>query len=439
MRLDSGSGPSEKIHVITAMNPYRQDRHRNPSSSQKLLRNISLVAWVALSVFMVNDYIGGLEITSSIFAVLVFAFFPTMHFWMIPRHEEVAKAALLLVLNACALIADLSTPFDDGSPFFFVPIGLITLLFYETNEKMKIAYGLGLPLIGFALTYVPGLNIAPPPESTTMSAEFAKLINFTGVYAVTIAEILVFINYIRALRIEAALHSKFSALGILSSGIAHEINNPLAVIQGRAELLSAKIAAGAPAAQLESDAAVIRRTVERIARIIRGLRLFTRDSSGDPFVPVPASLMIETAMDLCQEKFQRAGIRVDVQVHHTLVVLGLETQLVQVLVNLLNNARDAVENTPDPWIRIDVYEDRICVTDSGSGIPQQIVDQIMIPFFTTKSADKGTGLGLSICKGILENHGGELLLDQSSPNTRFVMKFQVNTPSTDSGPGPATP
>ncbi|MBX3017345.1 MAG: hypothetical protein KF767_05610 [Bdellovibrionaceae bacterium] len=424
MRLDSAALATEK-KVVTTSKPTTPGLGAQPlSSSQALLRNIGVVAVVSLLVFGFNDYLTGLMPTFYFFYANVVFTLPIVFFLIYRRHEEIAKALLLLILNACVFVAELSAPLDDGVRFFFIPVALLTLMFYETNERAKVAYGLSLPLVAFSLSFIPELRIAPPITDTTLTPELSKIVNFVGVYVVTMAEIMVFIRYIRALRIEAALHSKFSALGILSSGIAHEINNPLAIIKGRSEILAHKISVGADTASLQAEAAAITRTVDRIARIIRGLRLFTRDSSDDPFQAVPATIIVETAMDLCHEKIQQAGIKVDVVLHHPLVVQGLETQLIQVLVNLLNNARDAIEGRENPWIRIDVKEDRICVTDCGTGIPHQIVDQIMLPFFTTKGPEKGSGLGLSICKGILEHHGGELFLDRRSRNTCFVMKFR---------------
>lgn len=424
MRLDSAPADTDKNLVPFRNHPLHQLRRSQITSSQSLVRNIALVAMVSLSLFAINDFLAGMMTTVYVFVFNVFVVLPLVFFLISRNQLEIAKGLILLLLNVCVLIADISTPYDDGVRFFFIPVGLIALMFYDINERVKLAYGLLLPLVGFGLSIPPELHIAPEIENVHLSLELSKTINFIGIYGVTIAEILVFVRYIRDLRVEAALHAKFSSLGILSSGIAHEINNPLSIIKGRAEILQHKINVGADPTALKNEAVAIGKTVDRISRIVKGFRIFTRDSSADPFQPVPATIIVETAMDLCFEKIERAGIKVDVRMHHELVVQGLETQLIQVLVNLMNNARDAVENTPDAWIRIDVLKDRITVTDSGTGIPHQIVDQIMLPFFTTKGANQGSGLGLSICKGILEFHGGELFLDRRAPNTCFVMKFR---------------
>jgi C4-dicarboxylate-specific signal transduction histidine kinase len=102
-------------------------------------------------------------------------------------------------------------------------------------------------------------------------------------------------------------------------------------------------------------------------------------------------------------------------------------QLSQVFLNLLNNAFDAIEGAPSPWIRVELYSEddfiEVSVTDSGPGVAKEIRSRIMEPFFTTKPLGKGTGLGLSVSAGIMKAHHGSLFLDETSPNTRFVVRM----------------
>jgi C4-dicarboxylate-specific signal transduction histidine kinase len=96
-----------------------------------------------------------------------------------------------------------------------------------------------------------------------------------------------------------------------------------------------------------------------------------------------------------------------------------------VLLNLLNNSFDAVRDLQDRWIHIAFElgpkDVAIIFTDSGAGIAEALAEKIMVPFFTTKEVGKGTGLGLSIAKGIVEDHGGTIVLDQDCSNTRFIV------------------
>ena len=104
-------------------------------------------------------------------------------------------------------------------------------------------------------------------------------------------------------------------------------------------------------------------------------------------------------------------------------------QVEQVILNLLNNAIDAIELNETKWVKIDFLKKEtsiiISVTDSGKGIPDDIVEKIMQPFYSTKETGKGTGLGLSISKGIIENHKGTLTYDGSIGNTRFLIELPL--------------
>jgi C4-dicarboxylate-specific signal transduction histidine kinase len=112
-------------------------------------------------------------------------------------------------------------------------------------------------------------------------------------------------------------------------------------------------------------------------------------------------------------------------------VLCREVQLSQVIINLVNNASDAIIDLPEKWIELDVTKDEtgkkiiISLTDSGNGIPQEIAKKLMTAFFSTKGVGKGTGLGLSISQKIINEHQGDLFLDQSCQHTRFIIELPI--------------
>ncbi len=103
--------------------------------------------------------------------------------------------------------------------------------------------------------------------------------------------------------------------------------------------------------------------------------------------------------------------------------------LSKIILNLINNASDAVAGYSDKWIQLDVnkYPEfvQISVTDSGKGLSPEVAEKIMSPFFTTKERGKGTGLGLSICKRIAESHGGSFKYNSDCPNTQFVVQIPL--------------
>jgi PAS domain S-box-containing protein len=222
--------------------------------------------------------------------------------------------------------------------------------------------------------------------------------------------------------------AKMASLGEMAGGIAHEINNPLTIIQGKASLLLKKSQnGGLSEAYTQEHLEKIVSTCERIAKIVNGLRTFSRSGEKDPFTPIKLQKIITDTEDLCAEKFKNHCVKLEIAPVSDTTISCRSVQLSQVLLNLLNNSFDAISPLEEKWIHIDTAlldtVVRITVTDSGNGIPAEVAAKIMQPFFTTKETGKGTGLGLSISRGIVEEHGGKLYLDQSSAHTKFILEI----------------
>lgn len=223
--------------------------------------------------------------------------------------------------------------------------------------------------------------------------------------------------------------SKMSALGEMSAGLAHEINNPLTIIKGKSQQLIKFISEGRLEPELlRKNAELIGTTCGRISKIIKGLRSFSRDGSQDPFEICKLQTIVDDALELCRERFESNHVAIEVIPFDPKDTISCRaTELGQVLLNLLNNAHDAVVSLDQKWVRVEVLQHHdwitLSVTDSGNGIPEAIQRKIMQPFFTTKDVGKGTGLGLSISKGIVESHGGKLTIDSQCPNTRFIISL----------------
>lgn len=220
-------------------------------------------------------------------------------------------------------------------------------------------------------------------------------------------------------RMQMVSSSRLASLGEVSAGIAHEINNPLAIIQGKAELLMRNFPE--QSVQREQVDKIIQ-MVKRISTIVKGLRTFARDGSKDPMRPFRLTPFLSDLQDLCQARMKNHDIElaVDCRISDG---FGREVQISQVLINLLNNSIDAVQDVPKKWIRLEAFERNghliFAVTDSGAGVPVEIREKIMEPFFTTKPIGKGTGMGLSISIGICRDHGGDLQYVAQSKHTRF--------------------
>ena len=226
--------------------------------------------------------------------------------------------------------------------------------------------------------------------------------------------------------------SRLTALGEMAAGLAHEINNPLAAISGKVRAItrSLKAITGGVPEEVASDLAKIDATTERIEKIIHGLRALSRDGTADPYERVKLNLILDDALNLCANRLKSRGIRLDVEpIDSDIEIECRPTQLGQVLLNLLNNAGDAIEKLETKWIKVSAKTTGthvvLSISDSGLGIPESIRSKLMEPFFTTKEVGKGTGLGLSISKKIVESHGGTLQIDAASPNTCFVVSLPL--------------
>jgi two-component system, NtrC family, sensor kinase len=220
---------------------------------------------------------------------------------------------------------------------------------------------------------------------------------------------------------------KLVAIGEMASGIAHEINNPLAIIQGRTDILIDQIEQGDSKEELLKGLGKIHRNIERISHIIEGLRMFTRSGESGTFEDLNIEDVIEETMMFCFEKFRNHGIEITKKSSSTARVSGCRADLSRVFLNLLNNSFHAIHKQEERWIRFELARTndqlQISVTDSGKGIAEQIADKVMQPFFTTKPLGEGVGLGLSIAAAIIKDHGGSIKLDRASDRTRFILNL----------------
>jgi PAS domain S-box-containing protein len=233
--------------------------------------------------------------------------------------------------------------------------------------------------------------------------------------------------------------SRLTAIGEMAATITHEINNPLSVILGRVEMMKDMLADGKyQVHDLQRVADTIEATARRIEKIVRGMKTMAYQAGGssaeeaEPKQEKAVREMIEDATDLCLHRFKNNGLRLEIaDFDKNLKVYCHSFQVVQVLVNLLNNAFDALtlktkseRASSPPWVRIEVIPREkfieLVVSDSGHGIPADVQKKMFDPFFSTKPVQFGTGLGLSISQSLVNKAGGSLVYDSTSPNTRFV-------------------
>ena len=230
----------------------------------------------------------------------------------------------------------------------------------------------------------------------------------------------------------SSCHSiKMATLGEMASGIAHEINNPLFVINGYASKIDSSIDRGIlDVHELKNISKMIQRHCKRVTSIISGLRLISRKSKLDDLEVRNLRDVVESTLDISKERIRLGGIslRNNMLDNKDYLVECHPEQISQVIVNLLNNSYDSIScGSHDKWIDVDIKEldDRIIfsLADSGQRVPRDVARNMMQPFYTTKDADKGTGLGLSISKEIILKHGGNFYLDDHCENMKFIIEL----------------
>ncbi len=220
---------------------------------------------------------------------------------------------------------------------------------------------------------------------------------------------------------------KLAAMGQLAAGVAHELNNPLTGINGFAELL---LDDPNLSQQQKKDLETIHEQSWRCRTIIQNLLKFSRrkEFKKEKLDPI---LLLKSTLELIQYEFTTSGIKISENIPSVLpAIYGDVGQLQQVFINLITNARQAIENTRSPQLTIEagLRNDSIYVQfkDNGPGISKEILGKVFDPFFTTKPVGKGTGLGLSICYGIIQEHQGSLTVESEvGKGTIFTVEIPI--------------
>lgn len=254
-----------------------------------------------------------------------------------------------------------------------------------------------------------------------------------------IGELLSSVNQVKRLRISQfdeykrqrdvmLQRNRLEAIGEMASGFAHEINNPLAIIRGKLNLLEMKMRQREIYTDYENYISSCYSTIERISKIISSLKNFSSRNSSGEMTEVSAEELVESVRVMTADLIKENSINFSVSgFSRGQLIVCNSIQIQQVLINLICNSAHAVSDRSERWIRLQLnqletfYE--ISVTDSGHGIAPEVAERIFDPFFSTKKMGEGTGIGLSLSFSILSAHNGRIYLDRTSPQTRFVLEI----------------
>lgn len=211
--------------------------------------------------------------------------------------------------------------------------------------------------------------------------------------------------------------SKMAALGQMSAGLSHELNQPLAAIRSYAENAKAFMDKSRHDTA-KSNLSGIAELTERMARIIKNLRTYSRDEQV-PAREVHLQTAVEEAHTLLEGRFSDAGVTIYLDLPPDLPpVLAGDVRLQQVFVNLFTNAIDAMRESTHKALTVRAMSDeggvQVCVQDTGPGVPEDVLENIFDPFYSTKDVGEGMGLGLSITYGIIRRFGGVITVSNAS-------------------------
>lgn len=239
------------------------------------------------------------------------------------------------------------------------------------------------------------------------------------------------ITGVRKLEDQVQFNEKLTALGEMVAGIVHDIKNPLTVISTSSSFLRKVDKLNDEKILKISDK--ISSTSERILKIVDSIKVFIRNGEDEPLEDTNVLDLIHEACEICNFKIHSGNVEIKfLNPDESFSTLMNTTKIFQVFVNLFSNACDAISDLDltevRPWVSIE-FDTSLKVVkfrDCGKGIPKDIQKNIFEAFYTTKPIGVGSGLGLSNCKRIMQEHGGDITIDENDENTCFIINFSKN-------------
>jgi C4-dicarboxylate-specific signal transduction histidine kinase len=252
---------------------------------------------------------------------------------------------------------------------------------------------------------------------------------------------------VRAREGEIASRSRMVAVGELASAISQAIDSPLSTLEERAAAVLTRLNSSAPGSEdhalssvrtdLRAFAEEVRDISQKLSSLTANLLSLTPQTEPVEYKQIKVARVLASVKSICDQRFQNAGV--DLRFADLSKELSVEAnfaQIERILLNLLENAFDAVQNVRERWVKIEITEDEdsiyFYVSDSGPGIPIKNRSRIFDPFFTTKTLETGSGLGLTLAATLASQHNGLLRFDALHPHTRFVLQLPKRHTATQS-------
>lgn len=353
--------------------------------------------------------------------------------YLLIRKKRLTDARLLRSIVVNLTIVYLHNYFGAEKLFFLyhIPLAVFPLISWTSKEQYGRIIAVATPLLFLFIE----LFFLIEKSNLSGIGWFGLLNIFNSIIAVVSS----FIYYWRLSekyqyemheKTKSLMHTdKLTSIGMLSASIGHEVNNNMLILMGRINLLKNKIKSGKfDQEMMMADILKMETASQSILRIVRGLKIISRDGQSDPFTPVVLQTLIKDTLALHENQIKQAGIKMLVEVpNQPIVAYCRPSQIAQVILNLVNNSKDAILALPERRITVRLEREqntiRLTIEDSGPGIPVNIRQRIFEPFYTTKQVGQGTGLGLGICRDIISSHHGKLYLDEAHPETRFICEW----------------
>lgn len=311
--------------------------------------------------------------------------------------------------------------------FSLIPAVYSLLYFLNLIKKSKTSDP--LLVIGMCLSLFAIINdVSNSLFDFTYTVPFIFLANVPEIMRITFSSQMETIKENHSLREDLIKVNRLTEAGSSYLYLAHEILNPLMAAKGYFQLLLKRSDINSSDPKISKYIDVISQQHTRIEHLANSVKKHVKPS--EPILQtMDVHHIIKDAIETVQLKADKLNIPIRYEKRESgLKVFCLKDQLIQVLINLMNNSIDAINELSEKWISVETQVSGkhilISVRDSGNGIPEDIREKIWEYRFTTKK-DYGTGIGLTICHRIIENHGGQISLNTTSPNTEFLIKLPL--------------